>query len=177
MSYRPQYSYWLVARHKDPGDPSKGLDGLLAALKRTGMSMPDGPMSFRIEDGEIRGEVDPREGSTERTAEIAEGVQVIAQAFPDYVFELQELNEEDHSEKAYSTFRDGKLESRKFARTLDPDEIDRATLDAVKDKLRARVAAIRDAAASLGGDPAAAVLEAIAKDYDHTVGSLDRMSL
>lgn len=114
---RHQYSYWLTAEPASPV-PSGEAGRLLRALKNEGLLIPEGSLEASLEGNGISAEVDPRRGTCERDDGIREAVAGIAQSFPDFTFELRELDEEDRSCQVFSRWEDGLVAVRRRSRLV-----------------------------------------------------------
>lgn len=150
MSYCPEFSYWLAAEPmiKDTGISAKDCEELLNALNTSALARPEGPMVFEIQEGAVKGEVDPDEGTTPRDGDLAKCIMAVSAAFPKYQFVFDEYNEENAADKKRTVFASGAVVSESYARTLYPEELDQATLNAVVHLIQDRLTELRKESAN-----------------------------
>lgn len=119
---RHEYSYFICI------SPVSGTgqtpDGLVDALGKSEIStLQKGPIEFTLGgDNIITGEVDPCVGTVEQTGTVEAEIIRLSKAFPDYLFELNENDEEDHSIASRTVFLAGEAVQQQAACTLSPGE-------------------------------------------------------
>ena len=129
---RNLHSYWFKANQRDDvKDKDAAANALLEYLQASELAED---LVFEIDgcDYSIDGKVNPEYGTIYQTDYIYSEVEKAAVQFKDtYNFKLDEDDEEDHSNKLTSAWVNGCLVHTWHARTLDPDEYDNATTDAI----------------------------------------------
>ena len=90
-------------------------------------------MVFEIDKSALalNGEVNPNEGTIEEDDSMVEQLDKIAAQFPDYDFVFEERDEDDHANVALTTWVGGNNMGTAYARTLEPRELDKVTIDAI----------------------------------------------
>lgn len=130
---RNQFSYWFTATLPD-GVPNR--DTLIAILVNACQQSPlSDCMVFEATSDGISGEVNPKAGTIEEDSSILNDVALIAAAHPLFDIEFQECDEDDKSNRTTTKYHDGVQTWQGCARTLEPDEYDRPTVDAICDYL------------------------------------------
>lgn len=130
---RDQFSYWFTATLPD-GVPNR--DTLIAILVNACRQSPlSDCMVFEVTSDGVSGEVNPKAGTIEEDSSILNDVALIAAAHPLFDIEFRACNEDDKSEIATTKYHDGVQIWQGCARTLEPDEYDLTTVNAICDYL------------------------------------------
>lgn len=134
--YREPYSYWLTARTDDSKqaispNTVKDLQKLVRSRFEGQLYLSDGlPANKPVH--EVCFEVDPDEGTCDQIDNAFEDLAYIGKQYPELVFELKELNEEDKSEQRLMVVSGGKTATDQYARLVPCDsKYDRITVDDV----------------------------------------------
>lgn len=128
------YSYWLTVKLTQGLNktPSASLKDVLTALNNSYAAGKEYTrMVFDIDGDEISGEADPDEGAIGQDDQIAEAIGQIAAQFPDYTFEFDENDEEDHSIARHTKWVNGEKVGPAYRHVVEPNEYDTKTIDAV----------------------------------------------
>lgn len=134
---RDQYSYWLTASPSKDPTLQISLDVLLNDLNHSDLAIPNGPLVFDTDGQTIKGEVNPDYGTVQEDSDLKDIVKAFSRAYPDYEFTFEEIDEDDHSEGCITKFVAGNKTYEGYKRTLEPDEYDKATINAITDYLNA----------------------------------------
>ena len=133
---RDQYSYWLTIKHANQKPTPEQTKALLEDLKQSSLTPPNGPMVFTTinNDTEIQGEV--IYGTIEEDTELKTTIMQLSCTWPNYEFTFEEINEDDHSMGCMTTFIAGNVTYEGYKRTLEPNELDMATVKTIVDYLK-----------------------------------------